>query len=253
MKQTAQNLSAPKANTCSTAAVAEEATPSRKAQRREKLRHFLQEIVEGVVASVPAAAENAQWVEGVALQVLFQRGACLTREEMVRLLGVQAASLQRREASFDREQERAEQKTAMLEETEARLQETQARLEQSQARLEQAMEKAAECSVWRREAETRSRALYSAQQSFAAAGAWLSQEVHSCQLEIVAVATGLEQQAMHADDDSKACCICLDAAADHALVPCGHVCVCGACVSKAGNQCPLCRQRCDGAQAVFWA
>ena len=246
MKQTAQNIFSPKARTCSTAPVAQEATLSRKVQRREKLRRFLQEIVEGVVASVPSAAENAQWVEGVALQVSFQRGACLTREEMVRLLGQQAASLQRREARLDREQECAEQKTAML-------QETQARLEQTQARLEQAMEKAAECSVWRREAETRSRALYSAQQSFAAAGAWLSQEVHSCQLEIDAVATGLEQQAMHADDDSKACCICLDAAADHALVPCGHVCVCAACVSKAGNQCPLCRQRCDGAQAVFWA
>ena len=280
MKQTAQNISSPGARTCSTAPVAQEATLSRKAQRREKLRLFLQEIVEDVVASVPSAAEHTQWMEGVALQVSFQRGACLTREEMVQLLGQQAASLQRREASFDREQERAEQKTAMLEETEARLEQTRARLEQTQARLdrereraeqtqtrldrekkraeqtqarlEQAIEKATQCSVWQREAESRSRALYSAQQSFAAAGAWLSQEVHLCQLEIGAVATGLEQQAMHADDDSKACCICLDAAADHALVPCGHVCVCAACVSSAGNQCPLCRQRCDGAQAVFW-
>ena len=308
MKQTAQNISSPGARTCSTAPVAQEATLSRKAQRREKLRLFLQEIVEDVVASVPSAAEHTQWMEGVALQVSFQRGACLTREEMVRLLGQQAARLQRREASFDREQERAEQKTAMLEETKARLEQTRARLEQTQARLdrekeraeqtqarldrekeraeqtqarldrekehaeqtqarldrekehaeqtqarlEQAMEKAAQCSVWQREAESRSRALYSAQQSFAAAGAWLSQQVHLCQLEIGAVATGLEQQAMHADDDSKACCICLDAAADHALVPCGHVCVCAACVSSAGNQCPLCRQRCDGAQAVFW-
>ena len=295
MKQTAQNISSPGARTCSTAPVAQEATLSRKAQRREKLRLFLQEIVEDVVASVPSAAEHAQWVEGVALQVSFQRGGCLTREEILRLLGQQVASLQRREASLDRaqamldrekeraeqtlamldrEKERAEQTLAMLdrekdrtEQTQARLdrekeraEQTQARLdrekeraEQTQARLEQAMEKAAECSVWQREAESRSRALYSAQQSFAAAGAWLSQEVHSCQLEIGAVATGLEQQAMHADDDSKACCICLDAAADHALVPCGHVCVCAACVSMAGNQCPLCRQRCDGAQAVFWA
>ena len=142
MKQTAQNISSPGARTCSTAPVAQEATLSRKAQRREKLRLFLQEIVEDVVASVPSAAEHTQWMEGVALQVSFQRGACLTREEMVRLLGQQAASLQRREASFDREQERAEQKTAMLEETEARLEQTRARLEQTQARLDREKERA---------------------------------------------------------------------------------------------------------------
>lgn len=260
MKEIARAISPQKAKASSSAPVAVEAPMSRKALHRAKLRQFLEEIVLGVVASVPAAAKTAQWVEGVALQVCFQRGARLTGEEMVKLLGVQAASLQRRE---DRNQvlcSELEHKTTLLERTQARLNTEKERtkqqtetLDQTQANLQRAEQKAAECAVWRREAESASRALYSAQQTIAAAGAWLSEEVHSCQLEISAVATGLEEQAMHASDDCGACCICLDAAADHALVPCGHVCVCGACVSKAGNQCPLCRQGCDGAQAVFWA
>jgi hypothetical protein len=38
------------------------------------------------------------------------------------------------------------------------------------------------------------------------------------------------------------CCVCLVDSAVHALVPCGHVCLCSACRPAADNKpCPMCR------------
>jgi hypothetical protein len=41
------------------------------------------------------------------------------------------------------------------------------------------------------------------------------------------------------------CVVCLDARKDHAIVPCGHMCVCGPCaamLNQAGHpSCPVCR------------
>ena len=54
--------------------------------------------------------------------------------------------------------------------------------------------------------------------------------------------------------DISFCVICLDAPRTHALVPCGHKCLCGACVAgyqSAGAKCPLCRAPCTGTMRVF--
>jgi len=41
--------------------------------------------------------------------------------------------------------------------------------------------------------------------------------------------------------DGKNCVICYERPKTHALLPCGHRCVCGTCKKKI-VQCPLCRQ-----------
>lgn len=46
------------------------------------------------------------------------------------------------------------------------------------------------------------------------------------------------------------CVVCMDAVPTHALVPCGHRCVCGACAPQLQN-CPLCRKRSTGSLRVF--
>ena len=44
-------------------------------------------------------------------------------------------------------------------------------------------------------------------------------------------------------DGKKSCCVCLDHPATSAFVPCGHMCVCDACVleMEVDGQCPICR------------
>jgi len=57
--------------------------------------------------------------------------------------------------------------------------------------------------------------------------------------------------AQGADEDD--CVVCMDAAADMLLVPCGHVCLCAGCADSmlrlddAGRRCPLCRTALEGA------
>jgi len=43
-------------------------------------------------------------------------------------------------------------------------------------------------------------------------------------------------------DTDDMCCICFERKKDHAFTVCGHKCVCGSCVTKLNNKCPLCRQ-----------
>ena len=54
-------------------------------------------------------------------------------------------------------------------------------------------------------------------------------------------------------DDDKLCAVCLDAERTHALVPCGHRCVCLRCSELAVEQgiCPLCRALCAMAMRVY--
>jgi len=37
------------------------------------------------------------------------------------------------------------------------------------------------------------------------------------------------------------CCVCMDKPKNHAFTGCGHMCVCGDCVDRCFNKCPLCR------------
>merc|ERR1711957_611872 len=47
-------------------------------------------------------------------------------------------------------------------------------------------------------------------------------------------------------DETKECCICLDAPATHIFVPCGHLCTCAECQVPYANgttkECPMCRK-----------
>ena len=52
------------------------------------------------------------------------------------------------------------------------------------------------------------------------------------------------------------CVVCQDAAATHAAVPCGHLCLCGTCMATLGKpptnqKCPLCRVAMTGSLRVF--
>lgn len=52
------------------------------------------------------------------------------------------------------------------------------------------------------------------------------------------------------------CIICMTNRSAHALVPCGHFCMCGECTDKSmkrGIKCPLCRQRVTGSMKIFFS
>jgi hypothetical protein len=56
------------------------------------------------------------------------------------------------------------------------------------------------------------------------------------------------------DDEPVECCVCLDKDKSHALLPCGHLCVCVDCADQlaAGNSpCPVCRRPIDRAVQIF--
>lgn len=64
------------------------------------------------------------------------------------------------------------------------------------------------------------------------------------------------REKMESEEEKGLCCICLEARAAVALVPCGHVCVCPRCVcvvSSTGGQCPMCRADTTGVLSVFVA
>ncbi|EKX42359.1 hypothetical protein GUITHDRAFT_73992 [Guillardia theta CCMP2712] len=46
------------------------------------------------------------------------------------------------------------------------------------------------------------------------------------------------------------CVICLEAPSKFALMPCGHLCLCGNCVGTV-TRCPLCRKELQGFLAVY--
>ena len=67
----------------------------------------------------------------------------------------------------------------------------------------------------------------------------------------------------NADADSSSCVVCYDHERTHALVPCGHLCLCSTCsemlLSAAARaagvadslRCPVCRAPCESAMRVF--
>ena len=52
-------------------------------------------------------------------------------------------------------------------------------------------------------------------------------------------------------DESVECRVCLDAEASHAIVPCGHLCVCSACLTTLTGGCPMCRGDIEGCLRVY--
>ena len=47
------------------------------------------------------------------------------------------------------------------------------------------------------------------------------------------------------------CVICCDGASTHAMVPCGHHCVCQTCAAKGFAVCPICRGEVEGVIHIF--
>jgi hypothetical protein len=69
-------------------------------------------------------------------------------------------------------------------------------------------------------------------------------------------AKGIEAQevrkSQEAEQENNDCVICFDKNKTHAIIPCGHHCVCGECAKiLAGNNCPICRCKVEGAIHIF--
>ena len=47
------------------------------------------------------------------------------------------------------------------------------------------------------------------------------------------------------------CVICMDGAKTHAVIPCGHVCVCESCSARVSNKCPVCMQDASGVLKLY--
>ena len=59
-------------------------------------------------------------------------------------------------------------------------------------------------------------------------------------------------QPREAQPESNDCVICLDQTKTHAIIPCGHHCVCQACATAlAGGICPICRGEVKGVMQIF--
>ena len=46
---------------------------------------------------------------------------------------------------------------------------------------------------------------------------------------------------IYEDEEEAECLICMDAAKDVVLVPCGHYCLCAPCAQRLDGKCPMCR------------
>jgi len=56
--------------------------------------------------------------------------------------------------------------------------------------------------------------------------------------------------AAQAQEKVSQCVVCLDAPASHALLPCGHRCVCAGC-AETMSTCPICRGGVQGSVRIF--
>ena len=63
-----------------------------------------------------------------------------------------------------------------------------------------------------------------------------------------------EQGADSRDADSHLCCICYFQAKTHALIPCGHMCLCESCAAMlppSFSRCPMCRKEIQQVVRIF--
>jgi E3 ubiquitin-protein ligase MUL1 len=78
----------------------------------------------------------------------------------------------------------------------------------------------------------------------------LALEVQQVQAEL-----GSGSGTPHPDAEETQCVVCFDAPKDHAIVPCGHVCVCEACAEQLTKTrtptCPVCREPIRETMKVF--
>jgi hypothetical protein len=66
---------------------------------------------------------------------------------------------------------------------------------------------------------------------------------------VLSESVAVKRERIEEDEESKECKICLDEQASFAVHPCGHLCLCRACVQLPDtltNGCPICREAVDG-------
>ena len=61
-------------------------------------------------------------------------------------------------------------------------------------------------------------------------------------------AAGAQQQQ---EEEVAECVVCLDSSPTHAVLPCGHRCLCAGCVGAAARECPVCRTPSLGTVRIF--
>ena len=84
------------------------------------------------------------------------------------------------------------------------------------------------------------------------AGYWPSEQGADSQDADVQAADG--QDADSRDADSHVCCICYFQAKTHALIPCGHMCLCESCAAMlppSSSRCPMCRKEIQQVVRIF--
>jgi hypothetical protein len=60
--------------------------------------------------------------------------------------------------------------------------------------------------------------------------------------EVVKLTTYLQRKlALSEEAPPEECCVCSDARRSHAMIPCGHRCVCAGCATENFSTCPICR------------
>ena len=83
-------------------------------------------------------------------------------------------------------------------------------------------------------------------------GYWPSEQGADSQDADVQAADG--QDADSRDADSHLCCICFSQATTHALIPCGHMCLCDSCTATlppSFSRCPICRKEIQQVVKIF--
>jgi len=76
-------------------------------------------------------------------------------------------------------------------------------------------------------------------------------EEKSMQVDSLQQQLARQREELEAAQTEELCVICMEGAASHVFVPCGHLAVCERCVQMACVQCPVCRQDVERVVRVF--
>jgi hypothetical protein len=88
-------------------------------------------------------------------------------------------------------------------------------------------------------------------------GANAAAEVDRLRDELNALATILAAAGLSDEQRGEhTCVVCIDAATDHAVIPCGHVCLCSTCGPRLARtrhaRCPICREPVQSLQKILY-
>ena len=90
-----------------------------------------------------------------------------------------------------------------------------------------------------------------AEEAAAAKRQQLEQEMEALDARRRQVQAELGSGTPQPDAEETMCVVCMDAPKDHIVLPCGHMCACGACAQLLRDRCPVCRGPIDHITQVF--